>query len=59
MYVEYGGQEVRGSPFDVEIFDPALVRVSSPGRAYLGKPIQFHSKYQLYGFLCVCVCVRR
>ncbi|XP_076435460.1 filamin-B-like isoform X2 [Babylonia areolata] len=38
VYVEYGGVEVRGSPFDVDVFDPALVRVNSNGRAYLNKP---------------------
>ena len=38
MYVEYGGLEIRGSPYDVDVFDPALVRVNSNGRAYLNKP---------------------
>ncbi|KAL8600676.1 hypothetical protein ACOMHN_006742 [Nucella lapillus] len=42
VYVEYGGVEVRGSPFDVDVFDPALVRVNSNGRAYLSKPFSMY-----------------
>ncbi|KAK7485457.1 hypothetical protein BaRGS_00023267, partial [Batillaria attramentaria] len=49
VYVEYGGMEVRGSPFDVEVFDPALVRVNSPGRAYLNKPIYFYLDSSMAG----------
>ncbi|XP_070173160.1 filamin-A-like isoform X2 [Littorina saxatilis] len=49
VYVEYGGMEIRGSPFDVEIFDPALVRVNSTGRAYLNKPFTMYMDTSLAG----------
>ncbi|XP_076454408.1 filamin-B-like [Babylonia areolata] len=42
VWVEYGGRPVRGSPFSVPVFDPALVRVNSAGRAYLTKPFTLY-----------------
>ncbi|ESO98829.1 hypothetical protein LOTGIDRAFT_231195 [Lottia gigantea] len=42
VYVEYGGVEVKGSPFISNVYDPSLVKVEYPNRAYLGRPIYFH-----------------
>lgn len=42
VFVECAGVPVKGSPFNCNVFDPALVRVNAPGRAYFGKPVHFH-----------------
>ena len=44
VYVECAGVQVKGSPFNCNVFDHGLIRINSPGRAYFGKPIHFHSK---------------
>ncbi|XP_059143816.1 filamin-B-like, partial [Physella acuta] len=42
VYVECAGSPVRGSPFTCNVFDPALIRVNAPGRAYFGRPMHFN-----------------
>ena len=51
VVVEYGGTELHGSPFTVDVFDPALVRVNSTGRAYLSKPFSLFCKYCFTGLV--------
>ncbi|XP_067668833.1 filamin-C-like isoform X2 [Haliotis asinina] len=41
VHVEYSGVEIKGSPFTCNVYDPSLIRVNSPGRGYLGRPIHF------------------
>ncbi|XP_048246435.1 filamin-C-like isoform X1 [Haliotis rufescens] len=41
VHVEYSGVEIKGSPFTCNVYDPSLIRVTSPGRGYLGRPIHF------------------
>ncbi|GFR83448.1 filamin-A [Elysia marginata] len=42
VYVECAGVPAKGSPFNCNVYDPSLIRINAPGRAYLGRPIHFN-----------------
>nr|KAI8751172.1 filamin-B [Biomphalaria glabrata] len=42
VFIDCAGSPVKGSPFSCNVFDPALIRINAPGRAYFGKPMNFH-----------------
>ena len=43
----YGGQSIMGSPFLVEIYDPARVTVEGNRRGTVGEKLEFVGKYSL------------
>ncbi|GFO22811.1 low quality protein: filamin-a-like [Plakobranchus ocellatus] len=42
VFVECAGVPAKGSPFNCNVFDPSLIRINAPGRAYFGRPIHFN-----------------
>ena len=57
MYVKYGGMNLIASPYQVEVFDPSLVRAHSCQRSYINKKFDMYSEYKFWFQAMSYVCL--